>query len=60
MTEDHLKNPPIQPDFEDLIRDIDKDLSRFDSETSEVQNSNATLPASTMDSTYLPDQPPGP
>uniref|UniRef100_A0A7N2RFB9 DUF4283 domain-containing protein n=1 Tax=Quercus lobata TaxID=97700 RepID=A0A7N2RFB9_QUELO len=60
ITEDHLKNPPFQPDFEDLIRDIDKDLSRFDSEASEFQNSNAALPAPTLDSTYLPDQLPGP
>ncbi|XP_050241252.1 uncharacterized protein At4g02000-like [Quercus robur] len=59
-SEDHPQNPPFQPDFEDLIRDIDKDLSRFDSEASEFQNSIADHPAPNLDSTYLPDQHSGP
>ena len=54
------QNPPIQPDFEDLIRDIDRDFRRFDSEATDFQNSNAVHPAPTLDSTSLPDHHSGP
>ena len=54
-SEDHPQNPPIQSDFKDLIRDIDRDFSRFDSEATDIQNSNVIHPAPTLDSTSLPN-----
>ena len=38
-------NLPNQTNFEDLIRDIDRDINRYDSEATALQNSNDIPPA---------------
>ncbi|XP_065624928.1 uncharacterized protein LOC136065537 [Quercus suber] len=59
-TADLPLNLPSQPDFEELIKDIDRDICRFDSEVTSLQNSNASPPAPNLINSSPPTCHPGP
>nr|POE69438.1 putative ribonuclease h protein [Quercus suber] len=59
-TADLPLNLPSQPDFEELIKDIDRDICRFDSEVTSLQNSNASPPATNLINSSPPTYHPGP
>ena len=53
-------NIPTHPDFETLIHEIDREISRFDGEATAVQNSNVPLPAHIPTPLFPPLHPPSP
>ena len=49
-----IQNLPNQPDFDDLIHEIDSEINRFDSEAIALQNSNIPQPAPNPNSPFPP------